>query len=286
MFEAHPAKSDADRQTVMDIAYAAFESQDDPLVYAARRMASPLRRRATWWLARVDGTPVASLLAHSLVLGHGDQRIPAYGLGSVAVHPGHQRTGLGSRLCAAVDAHLQRPGLLFSAVPPRVYQGLGFQSAPAFAYRCDDLPAFVASGPAVPLTPIDPVRHRDTLAAIWDTSTDGWTLARDPARWAHTLHDNPDHLWFWVEGGYVRLVSYDDAPDELEVVELFAADPPAALRACAALAVAWGRQALTTWLDLPDPAHPFVDVGRAKTLPMLKGVGPQPAAWFSSADYF
>lgn len=284
MFDAHPATSDADRTMVMRIAQPAYESTAPWEVYAAQRLASSLRRRATWWLAREGGEPVASLLCHHLTLARGEERVRAYGLGSVAVLPSHQRQGLGTRLCQLVADHEGCPGLLFSAVPPRVYEGIGFRTLPAFEHHSRDLGALSRSGPPAALTPIDPLREQARLAEVWAEGQPGWRLARDEARWLASLDDNPDDLWFLCPGGYVRLVIGDTA---LEVVELFSTDRAGVLRACAAIAAASKVASVTGWFA-PDPfvTEHFEDRGRGTTLPMAHGIDDAASAWFSSADYF
>lgn len=278
------ATSDADRMEVMRVAYAAFGASQAFGIYAAIRLFSPLRRRATWWLARENGVAVASLLAHPLAFARGSERQRAFGLGSVAVLPSHQRRGLASRLCGEVAGHEGAPGLLFSAVPTRVYEQMGYRPLPAYDHRCRDLGALIASGPAAELRPIDPVREQATLARAWAEGQAGWRLARGAEGWRNSFIINAEDLWFACDGGYVRLVADTDT---LEVVELFATDRAAVLRACGELAHAWGKPHLDGWFE-PGPfvAEHFIDRGRATTRPMAMGLPDAESAWFSSADYF
>lgn len=282
-WEHRRALTETDRLDVARVGFAAFGSDLPLVLYTARALQSPLRQRATWWLTRSDGAPVASLLCYDLELARGERRVAAFGLGSVAVRPDLQRQGLATALCTHVAEVLERPGVLFSAVPPRVYEGMGYRALTAHEHVATDLDGVVASGPQAVLEPMDPRVHLDRLAEVWAARQPGWRLARSREYWLF-LCDYPGTLWFLVPGGYLCLYREDDA---LEVAEVFAADRPAVLRACAALARELGKPKLQGWFESSDFVRDwFEDEGRAKTRPMVRGLPEPHDAWFSSLDYF
>jgi predicted N-acetyltransferase YhbS len=277
------ARTTADRARVADVARLAFgRTAVPPLVHAARRIGSALCSRASAWLGTVDGEPAVSLLRYDFTLRRGDERRRAFGLGGVATRPDFRSRGLATRLCREAAERHGGAGLLFSAIPPAFYERLGYVAVPAWEHHCERADALAASGPRAELTPLDPRRDTDRLAASWDAAHDGWYLDRDDERWRATLGICPDDLWLAVDaGGYLR-VAFES--DEMHIVERCTPDPDGALRAAAALAD--GRK-ITTWLP-PDPlliAH-FEDRGRATTRPMLLGVDAPETARFSPADYF
>ncbi len=278
------ADTTADRLRVADVARLAFGRESvPPLLHGARRLVSPICSRASAWLGTVDGEAVVSLLRYEFVLRRGDERVRAFGLGGVGTVPAFRSRGLASRLCREVAERHGGAGLLFSAIPPALYERLGYVAVPAWDCRCERAEAVVRSGPRAKLTPLDPRRDVDVLAAAYDAAhSRGWYIERDEERWRATLEMNPEDVWFAVEaGGYIRVSLEKDA---LGIVERCTPDPDGALRAVAALAE--GRK-ITTWLE-PDPlllAH-FEDKGRADTLPMLLGVDEPETARFSAADYF
>jgi len=281
--EIRRAESTADRLRAAEVARHAYGRLATPeLVHGARRLKSPLCARATTWLGTVDGAPAASLLCYELTLRRGDARRRAFGLGSVGTHPDFRLRGFASRLCREVAERHGGAGLLFSAIDPAFYARLGWVAVPAWDLRCADTAALADSGPRARLTPLDPHREGDRLAAAWDAAHPGWYLDRDAEAWRTTLAINPDDLWFAVDaGGYVRVLL---EADEIVLVERCTPDPDGALRAVAALA---GGRPLTTWLE-PDAllsAH-TEDRARARSLPMLLGVDAPETARFSPADHF
>jgi len=286
--EIREALSASDELAVARLGQIAFGRPGSvPALEQARRLKSSIRARATAWLLLADGEPASSLLQYPLVLRRGDEVRPAFGLGGVATEPSFRERGFASRLCADVAARHGGAGLLFSAIPPAFYERLGYVAVPAWNFRCNDPARLAASGPRAALTPLNPRREVARLATAWRAAHAGWYLDRDDARWATTLVDHPDDLWFGLESsGYLRLAL--DA-DGLEVIECCTveAERDAALRAAAQLAVEAGAAEVTGWLD-PSPlvtGH-FTDTGRAKNLPMLLGVDEPRSARFSSADHF
>jgi predicted N-acetyltransferase YhbS len=281
--EIQEARTTADRLLVAEIARLAFGRQSlTPLVHGAMRLRSPVCARASAWLCTVDGEPRASLLCYPLTLRRGGERQRAFGLGGVGTHPAFRGRGLATRLCREVAERHGGKGLLFSGIDPAFYERLGYVAVPAWEFHCERAAAVAASGPPAPLTPLDPRRDVDRLAAAWDAAHDGWYLDRDEERWRATLEMNPDDLWFAVEaGGYLRLTI---GKEELHVIERCTPDPDGALRAAAALAE--GRR-MTTWLS-PDALllEHFTDRGRATTRPMLLGVDEPGSGRFSAADHF
>lgn len=278
---------------MISIAHAANASALPLPFYQARRLASPLRRRAAWWLLREGGQDVAALLCYDLVFRRGEERAAGFGFGSVATVPEARRRGFASALCRAVaeDAIGRgRPlGLLFSAIPPALYERLGFVSLPCHDLCCDDVEALGASGPHAALGPIDPLDRLDLLGRLYDGARPGWRLERDEAGWRRSVADNASDVFFVIgrDEGYVRLV---DGDGELEVVELVAASAAAsqgAVRASASMAAGLGRTRLRGWL-WPEqvPEGHFVELGRGKTLPMMSGLEGDGTGWFVASDYF
>lgn len=290
--EIRRATSDDDRRLVLEIAHAANGVSAPLAFYQARRLASPLRRRAVWWLLFDGGEAVSTLLCYDLHFARGDERVAGFGFGSVATRPEARRHGHASSLCRAVAEEARgrgRPlGLLFSAIPPALYARLGFAPLASHDWCCDDPAALAASGPLASLWPLDPVAALDMLVRRYDGARSGWRLHRDAATWRRSLQENAQDVFFELGPGegYVRVV---DGDGELEVVELVAEPDRAAeaLRALGALAVGLGRTRVRGWL-WPEqvPASHFVDWGRSWTLPMMSGVGPDETAWFVSSDYF
>lgn len=106
------------------------------------------------------------------------------------------------------------------------------------------------------------------------------------AGWLETVRICPDDLYSAVEeAGYMRIVTDETS---LEIVELFAADPDSAVRAAAALAIAWGKATLDTWLP-PTPwmRENLTARSRDKTRPMIYGTDSSlDEARFWGSDYF
>ena len=281
--EISRAETTEDRLRVAEVARFAYGREATPaVVHGAGRLASALASRATAWLLTADGEPAASLLCYDLVLRRGEERVRAFGLGSVGTRPELRRQGFASRLCREVAERHGGAGLLFSAIEPAFYERLGYVAVPAWDFHCTRAEAVADSGPRAKLTPLDPRRDVGRLAAAWDAAHDGWYLDRDEAAWRATLEVNPDDVWFAVEaGGYLRV---EFTKDVLAVIERCTPDPDGALCAVAALA---GGRTIKTWLA-PDPLllALFEEKGRAKTRPMLLGVADPDSARFSSADYF
>jgi predicted N-acetyltransferase YhbS len=277
------AETTADRLRVADVAWRAYGRTATPaLVHGAMRLKSPLCTRATAWLATVDGQPAASLLCYELTMRRGDERRPAFGLGSVGTHPDYRNRGLASRLCREVAERHGGAGLLFSAIDPAFYERLGYVVVPAWDFHCDRAAALADSGPRAELTPLDPRRDVDRLDEAWHAAHDGWYLDRDAERWRATLEIDPDCLWFAVEaGGYVRVALEDK---ELVIVERCTPDPDGALRALAAMA---DGRVVRGWLEPDALLEEFCeDKGRTHSRPMLLGIGEPESARFSAADYF
>lgn len=277
------AATTADRLRVAEIARLAFGRESmTSLVHGARRLRSPLCARANAWLCTVDGEAVASLLCYELTLRRGSERKRAFGLGGVGTHPLHRSRGHATRLCREVAERHGGAGLLFSAIDPAFYERLGYVVVPAWELHCERARALADSGARAELTPLDPWREVDRLAASWDAAHDGWYVERDREEWRATLEKNPDNIWFAVEaGGYLRIVLEKDA---MEIVECCTPDPDGAVRAAAALAE---DKSITTWLEPRGVlSEHFEDRGRATTRPMLLGVDEPQGSRFSSADYF
>jgi len=284
--EIRLAETAEDRLAVIDVACAANGITGPRALYQARRLTSPLRARAAWWLLRVGGAPAASLLCYPLRFEVDGRIEGGWGLGSVACHPDWRGRALGRARCrAAADDAIaggRSVGLLFSAIDPAYYQKLGYQACAAWAHACD--PAVLPGGPRARLTAIDPSRSVGRLIHAWRGLPERLRLARDEAGWARSLAVNPGDLFFAVgEAGYARLALDDDS---VEIVELACGAPDDAIRAIAALAAALGRPKLSTWLS-PTPLirAAFTPASRAKTLPMVHGADSAGSAFYG-ADYF
>jgi predicted acetyltransferase len=221
----------------------------------------------------------------------GGKRLPGLGIGAVGTRQAFRKRGLASRLCehaaarsAADGRHI---GLLFSAIPPGLYERLGYRAVPASDLGSEDLEALAASGKAAELVAFDPLDALDELAASYERSHTGLHLHRDPAAWERSLGNNASDLFLTAgspDEQYVRLYKGDE---NLEIVECAGGDTAAVVRAVAAMALRLGRKRVDTWLELDgDVARHFTDRGRAATLPMVKGHVELDGAGFSSADYF
>ena len=114
-------------------------------------------------------------------------------------------------------------------------------------------------------------------------------LHRDAAAFERSLALNAGDLFFGVGEplrGYAR-VCLDEV--SLEVSELIVPEDDRAptLRALAELAARLPRPRIDGWFEpVPQVASHFVEKGRATTLPMVRGIEPDPRARFWSSDYF
>lgn len=291
---ARPALTDADRRAVLRVSRAAFDVRTAFEPYAARRLASTLRQRATWWLLEADGAAVASLLCYPLQFAwpDGEER-GGYGLGSVGTLPEHQGRGYATELCAAVHEREAARGcdaaLLFSAIGTRVYGRMGFTETPAHQRRCSDPAALAASGPHADLRAVEPRRHIEELLLLYRAAHRGPYLQRDVVRWLALLEECPDDSilgWGAPLRGYIRICAEGG---ELELVELIAPRPSDAVSVVRAVA-AWAEDLSCTsvcgWLTPDEAPEPwFVEEGRERTLPMVRGFDGA-AARFWGTDYF
>jgi predicted N-acetyltransferase YhbS len=289
------AQSDADIGAAVDVACAAFARGRPALVERAMRLSSARRARATPWVLEAGARIVASALCYPLTFGLPDGDVAdGFGLGSVGTRPeargrGHA-TALCRRMMEAAAGDGRAVGLLFSAIPPRLYERIGFAVCDACDFAATDPAALAGSGPPAALEPADPRRLVAELARMYAAAHAGRLhLHRDAAAWRQSVDDGED-WWFTIGDparGYVRLA---DDPEELEIVELVLLDPddgPPVVRAIAALAADLGRPQLRGWLDHTDwAAQALQSESRATTLPMISGIDGAPSARFWSSDYF
>jgi hypothetical protein len=220
--------------------------------------------------------------------------VDGYGLGAVSTVPEARGRGYASALCRHVIEHAEAGGrgvgLLFSAIPPAMYERLGFRVRPAWDHVAERLADLMASGPVAALEPLDGHAEADTLAALWAAHHDGLYLVRDAPSMRLSLDR---YAYDFVLGvgrprrGYVRVeVPPTGAVEILEWIVPPALDG-AALRAVAAVAERLGRGALRGWLaPTPTVRTWFRDRGRADTLPMVRGAGHVEDARFQASDYF
>lgn len=289
MRRVRPAESAADRRAVIAVAHAANGVTEPLGTYTARRLKSPLRRRAGWWLLELDGRAVSSLLCYPLRFADGERVLSGYGFGSVATLPDQRGQGHATALVGEVARHAEaedRPlGLLFSAIDPGFYERLGFRVLPAWSWRHADPASVAGSGARAELTPIDPRESLALLQRSYRRGHPGLHLLRDEAAWLSSLRIDPDSLFFSLgDRGYLRVVCDRES---LEILELFCEDPDPVIRAAAALAAELGLGRIETWLP-PTPllTECFEPVSRARTLPMLRGEAPGDQARFWGSDYF
>jgi predicted N-acetyltransferase YhbS len=291
---ARRAVSAADRLAAAAIGHSSSaESRKIPLdLFQAVRLRLALRARGEWWLLEVDGEPVSTLMCYPLAFGAGRDSFPGYGLGAVATRPEVRCRGYATALCRAVieaaDGQGRAIGLLFSAIPPGLYERMGFVVAPAGQPTSTRPLDLAASGARSPLVPLDPRREAASILSAYEAWHPGLRMRRDLESWPRSLEVNPTDVFFGLpSGGYLRLCVSD--PAVLEVVETIA--PPeeaaAALRAVADLAARHARTEVAGWFDTPaEVASFFEDRGRATTLPMLRGWREVATARFWSSDYF
>jgi predicted acetyltransferase len=231
---------------------------------------------------------------HPLVLSAGGAVLPAYGIGAVATRPEARRRGHADRLCrhalAAAEAEGRGVGLLYSAIPPAYYERMGFAVAPAWEHTCGRPAELAASGPQAALTPLDPRREARVLAQLYEQHHGvAPHVHRDEAGFARSIALHQDDLYFGLGepcAGYARVSLYEST---LEVTELCVPEEERApvLRALAQLAARLNRTRLVGWFAPCAELTPhLVDEGRAKTLPMLRGLPPAPLTHFWSSDYF
>ena len=280
VLEVRRADSPEDRLEVLRVQHSAARDYGDPGrfdVYAAGRLATPVRSNAGWWLGEADGVSAASLICYGLQFGYRGALIEGYGLGGVATDPDQRRRGHATELCRRVAANAESDGrsigALFSAIPPLLYERLGFQVAPGVGSRCTQLEALAESGSHSVLTPIEARRTLDRLQAWYDDfHAHGLHFHRDEPAWRRMLETSPSDLFFALgDRGYLRI--HDDE-GELDIVEIVVpeADLAPVLRWAARLALDLGRARLVGWWTAPSELAGLIeDVGRAKTLPMIRG---------------
>lgn len=279
------------------VAHAANASQEPLAVYAAKRLHHSRRRTGQWWLGTFEGRAVCSLMCYPLALSDAaGSPVQGYGLGAVATRPEARKQGYASQLCraavAAAEAGGRTVGLLYSAIPSAFYERMGFRVCPSFRFASDDPLEVASSGAQAQLTACDPLPRAEELSAVYRRCLAGrLQVLRDPGSWRTSWTNYSDEWCFLIDGGGGYIRAYEEG-DALEIVELC---PPAgqapqpALRALAALAVALGRKRLVGWLEPSELAgSSFHDLGRARTLPMLRGVSEADAsaARFFGSDYF
>jgi GNAT superfamily N-acetyltransferase len=289
------ATSLSDQLAVLAVAHAALRIDEPLATYQALRLASVRRARAVWWLLEVAGAPCSSLLCYPLTFGYGAERMPGFGIGSVATVPEARGRAYATRLCAHVAEDAARSSrslaLLFSAIAPSLYQRLGYRIAPAWEHRCGRLEELANNGPAADLRPLNPQAELDTLVGLYARAHHGLHLARDAAAWRLSLSQNPGDFFLAVGDparGYVRL-NRDDSRmlDIVELVLLDGQDELPVLRRLAALALGLGRERIDSWLSPSEAVEQwFEDSGRHKTLPMVLGSCDVHSSRFWSSDYF
>jgi GNAT superfamily N-acetyltransferase len=294
---ARPAESPEEALAGLSVRHEAYRRKVPLLESQARRLGARREHRSTpWVLDRGDGTVVATLLVHPIVLALYDAVLPAYGIGSVGTRDAERRRGHATALvraaCEANEARGRAVGLLFASVPPPLYERCGFVVAPAHAFETKGLQDLADGGPAATLVPVDPRREADRLAAAWTDAHRGVLhVRRDAAAFLESVEDAADDLFFAIreDGGYVRAhAESKEAP--LEVAEVAWLDPATeapALRALARLALDGGRPGLEGWLPpTPFVRSSFEEASRAEDLPMLRGAPPHAASRFFPPDHF
>lgn len=278
----------------MRVGHAATLGDKPFETWAGLRLRSLRRRAAAWWLLEQDGTAVASLVAYPLRFREGSRRLEGFGLGSVATHPDHRKKGYASYLCDCVAqaavADGRAIGLLYSAIPPALYERIGYRVSAAWLHRCEDPAGLAASGSQAELEPLDPRVLVETLARLYEAFHGGLHLERDERAMGQSLDYNPHDIFLGVGKplqGYLRVRLTE--PDDLDVVECIVPREMRGpvIRAAAALAAAQGMRTLSTWLPAGEGVDgQFEDLGRARTLPMLKGEVTLEGAHFYRSDYF
>jgi predicted N-acetyltransferase YhbS len=296
--EFAPVEEESDLRAALEVSHVAFSRGGTLLHGVARRMRLELFHGAQWWLGREPGGEVAaSLVCYPLSFAlPGEPPREGFGLGSVGTHPRWWGKGLASGLCSAVVEDAEQwgrsLGLLFSAIPPGMYERLGFRIAPAHAWTCTDPRGLseAEAGAGAELLPIDPYRHLGGLDRLFHGTRGGLYLWRDEAAWRRNVALNSADVFFALgalERGYVRLV---DGEGELEIVELCLADPGderAALAAVARLAVELGRERMVGWMDPSAAVREHFEPGtREETLPMVRGDVPLARSRFWASEYF
>jgi hypothetical protein len=271
---------DDERREALALHHAAFGSRRPLALHQAERLASRHRARAEWWVLEVDDVLTSFLLRWEVAFADGARVVAGSAIGSVCTRPGLERRGHASTLIRAADRGAV--GLLFAAVSPSVYEKLGYRVVPAWDHLCVDAAGLAASGPRTDLVPVDPTHCPDRLGQAWDFGHPGLRVHRDPDAWAQSLDENEGDLFFAAgDGGYVRL----HLGERLEIVEMLGTPPVPAIRACAALAADLGLP-LHGWFDpVPELGSWFMDRGRQRTLPMVRGVADPRSARFWSSDY-
>ena len=286
----------ARRAQAIEVGRRGFGIDDEPSRFLAARLQAVRRSVAATWLLTEDGDPVASLLAYPLTLRRPDGRdVDGVGLGAVATIPEARGRGHAEHLCRTVVEDAEASGrplsILFSAIGTKLYERVGFRTAAGWGHSTTELDALAHATEPLGLAPIDPRAARADLDALWaDWHAGTLHVRRDAAAWTHGLAVNPDDLWLGVGDpltGYARVEITDDT---LYLSELILADrsqEAGAFSSLARYALRWGCTKFTTWHPpTPGLEGRFEDLGRPKTLPMLRGEADESLLRIWPSDYF
>jgi putative acetyltransferase len=131
----------ADLPLVREVHTLAFDGDDKvpALVDALRVAAAPLPPISL--VATVDGRVVGHVLLSACRLDAPRRLVDVLSLSPLAVHPDHQRKGIGTRLIehALAEADRRRVPLVFLEGSPRYYGARGFETASAAGFRSPSL---------------------------------------------------------------------------------------------------------------------------------------------------
>jgi predicted N-acetyltransferase YhbS len=249
-----------EREPVLDLLETAFGAR---ALFAQYMDCDPLYRAEDFLVAAEGACLVSCVQIFTKTVRLRGEPVLLGGIGSVATHPDHRKTGLASELLRRASAEMQRRGMQLSLLfgtRIRFYGRLGWHSIPQ--------PRLVLHAPNTGASSPDAANSRAFLPsdlprvrALYDDYTKSLDLAtvRDAAYWAGQLRyaGNPgEDFRVSMSGGHIEAYARATRMDSgLETVLEFAREPgPHAATALAGLLLAMApAQGALVMPRLPDP---------------------------------
>jgi putative acetyltransferase len=153
------AETAADRDAVAALLRAAFGGVDEVRLVDGLRADGDV---LSAFVAEADGAVVGHILFSSLPIETADGVLPAAALAPLAVHPDHQRQGIGSALVrhGLAACHAAGVPLIVVLGDPAYYPRFGFSAAAAAGLRAP------FSGPAFMALALDPTLATGVEGAV------------------------------------------------------------------------------------------------------------------------
>ena len=191
--------------------------------HVSRRLASVQHNRATWYVGCVDGRVVTSLGCFPLQFCIRGETQPGIAIGAVHTVSEFRGRGFAPQLIESVERDQRQQGvtmsLLYSDIPPKYYERLGYLVCPSWEAKIETASAFAAarellqSSPECGFEKVSRFKKRPTLATLYDNhhAAIEVSIARDAAYWEYLLAKQPDDEYYLMNEpsgdavAYVRL---------------------------------------------------------------------------------